>query len=250
MFRIEKTPRHYSSPSLRMFFKFNEKPAINFRPEMHEKVIVILAVLFVLMGKAEFTNHTANVKCAELFKCSITNGVSMTCDTLQLITIPKCTENIEKLIIRSGVIERLYNFDFPQALNTLEILAVKNVYLKKIDKMTFENLKNLVDLDLSENFLRTIDPELLINNVHLERLNFSSNMIRKLVANQFPLPNLKTLDLSNCNLELVDEMAFSNTTALQWLNLRTNKLKTLSFQVSVHVVDGFLFRIHRVGITL
>lgn len=199
---------------------------------MHKKIIVIFAVLFEFMDIAEPINHTANVKCADLFNCSMTNEVSMTCDNLQLITVPKCTENLERLIIRSGIIQRLYNFDFPPTLSSLKNLVVKNVFLKQIHKATFENLNHLVDLDLSENFLRTIDPELLTNNLYLERLNFSSNMIRKLVANQFPLPNLKTLDLSNCNLEFVDEAAFSNTTALQWLNLRTNKLKTLSFQVS------------------
>lgn len=199
---------------------------------MRKQILVIFAVLFKFMDATELSNHTANVTCGDLFNCSMSTKTSMTCDNLQLITIPKCGENLDALIIRSGIIQRLYNFDFLPTLSTLKTLVVKNVFLKQIHKATFENLTSLRELDLSENFLRTIDPELLINNVYLERLNFSSNMIRKLVANQFPLPNLKSLDLSNCNLEVVDEAAFSNTTALQWLNLRTNKLKTISFQVS------------------
>lgn len=104
--------------------------------------------------------------------------------------------------------------------------------------LKFENLQNLLILDLSSNQINKIS---FVNCTLLEGLNLSKNNLT-FITNITTLPNMKILDLSfNCidNFEL---NTFSSMPHLEILNVRDTCFKsidygTFSFQTNLKVLD-------------
>ncbi|KAG8212678.1 hypothetical protein J437_LFUL019548 [Ladona fulva] len=114
-------------------------------------------------------------------------------------------------------------------LLNLQRVYVRGARVREVHKDAFRDLTILVEVDLSENKITSLDPETFSGNDRLRVLILNGNPIRELQRMQFPpLPHLKTLEMRHCLLNYVHRDAFVNLVALETLNLANNKLKRLS----------------------
>lgn len=208
------------------------------------KAIGLLRVFVICeVSRVVASGQSISLKCVDTFGCTLDHARSRStlrvfCANLNLTVVPQCVEDVELLDLNFNFLRRLWDTDFPgDNFGRLEVLLLRNVSLKLIEEDAFASLNNLRQLDLSANLLKFFYSRTFTGNVLLERLNLSSNLIKKLPSSQLRLPKLRTLDLSNGFLEYVDETVFSNLPALEWLSLRENKLKTVpSFEMNVSML--------------
>ena len=101
----------------------------------------------------------------------------------------------------------------------------------------FEDITNLVEVDLSWNLLNMVPKEALMDCTYLMSLNLRGNPIRQVEADAFQeLQELQTLDLSQCQISTVHNQALSSLHQLRWLKLDNNLL--LHFAPSSSLPQG------------
>lgn len=184
---------------------------------------------------SQVTSDDWTVSCPESCVCKWTNGKkSVICNALKLTSIPTTlSTEIQVLVLNENRIVNLNREEF----TTLGLVNLQRIYLKKsnvvyIHQDAFKNLKILVELDLSENAIETLDKNTFNGNDRLRVLLLNGNPLKQLIAHQFPvLPHLRTLDLHNCQLNDVDPNAFTNLELLEFVNLKNNLLENLSDHV-------------------
>ena len=123
-------------------------------------------------------------------------------------------------------------FDGFRMLQSLNITY--NTKLQEIDRGAFSNLKQLTSLDLSSNFYNSsykINDTNLLDQmkfsalINLKYLDLSHNYLTSIEENIFSnLTNLRVLDLSLNQLTVLDPKSFSSLKKLIWLNLHDNQL--------------------------
>lgn len=181
------------------------------------------------------TSDDWTASCPENCVCKWTNGKkSVICNALQLTNIPTTlSTEIQVLVLNENRIAHLNREEF----TSLGLVNLQRIFLKKsnvvyINQDAFKNLKILVELDLSDNAIETLDKNTFNGNDRLRVLYLNGNPLKKLVAHQFPvLPHLRSLDLHNCQLRTVDAAAFTNLELLEFVNLKSNLLESLSEHV-------------------
>ncbi|GJQ81159.1 putative leucine rich repeat C-terminal domain protein [Trypoxylus dichotomus] len=137
---------------------------------------------------------------------------------------------IQILDLSGNAISRLGPDAFKSAgLMNLQKIFVKGCRLREIHRDAFRDLIILVEVDLSENEIRSLDPETFHGNERLRHVYLNGNPLKRLEEDQFPrLSNLKTLQLEECLLEFVHENAFRNLVNLETINLSSNRLRNLT----------------------
>ncbi|KRT81527.1 Immunoglobulin [Oryctes borbonicus] len=137
---------------------------------------------------------------------------------------------IQILDLSGNAITRLEQDAFKTSgLMNLQKIFVKGCRLREIHRDAFRDLIILVEVDLSENDIRSLDPETFHGNERLRHVYLNGNPLRRLEENQFPtLANLKTLQLEECLLEFIHENAFRNLANLETINLSSNRLRNLT----------------------
>lgn len=181
------------------------------------------------------TSDDWTASCPENCVCKWTNGKkSVICNALQLTNIPTTlSTEIQVLFLNENRIAHLNREEF----TSLGLVNLQRIFLKKsnvvyINQDAFKNLKILVELDLSDNAIETLDKNTFNGNDRLRVLYLNGNPLKKLAAHQFPvLPHLRSLDLHNCQLRTVDPAAFTNLELLEFVNLKSNLLESLSEHV-------------------
>ncbi|CAH1127391.1 unnamed protein product [Ceutorhynchus assimilis] len=114
-----------------------------------------------------------------------------------------------------------------------QLVNLQRLYLSKcrinsIHKETFAGLTNLVEMDLSYNFLENVPTGAFPNCPSLMKLTLSSNPIKEVKKLAFNhLSYLNTLELSDCEIADVQDGAFQGLHSLEWLHLTSNRLKTI-----------------------
>lgn len=114
-------------------------------------------------------------------------------------------------------------------LLNLQRLYLSKCQIKAIHKDTFKGLTNLVEMDLSGNYLDNVPTMALMNCLSLMKLTLSSNPIvavKKLAFNH--LSSLSTLELNGCEIGDIEESAFQGLENLEWLHLGSNRLRTIN----------------------
>ena len=121
-------------------------------------------------------------------------------------------------------------------LVNLEYLEISGIYSKKFAHYdTFDNLKQLIHLDLTFSYLKKLDFGIFKNLTNLETLNLNRNPLKHIGPGLFVnLNKLKHLQLRDCNLVSIDENAFEGLVSLDELNLDRNNLK----EIRVGLFDG------------
>jgi hypothetical protein len=100
--------------------------------------------------------------------------------------------------------------------------------LRELKPFTFGSIKEILNLDLSENYLNFL-PENLFDGSKVGDLNFANNLIEELESNSFENAQLEVskADFSNNQIELLDEKLFEKWQSLKELNFDHNQIKVL-----------------------
>ena len=119
---------------------------------------------------------------------------------------------------------------FQEMGDSLEILLLQNNKLRTLNPGAFNNLKNLLTLDLHGNSLISLQPGCFQGLEKLSELDLSANMMSSIPVNAFQnLLNLKELILEDNQLDFLNSSIFSGLNKLKSLNLEGNSL------ISLHV---------------
>lgn len=111
---------------------------------------------------------------------------------------------------------------------TFNLSLIRN-NIQSLDGKVFSSLKQLRFLDLSQNVIKTVDVEGLID---VQSLRLSRNFIRDIPTwcgenNQSLVPNLRTLSLGDNSIADMDQSSFRCLGELQQLCLNANNFRTL-----------------------
>lgn len=119
---------------------------------------------------------------------------------------------------RTSIDTSIFNFTF---------FSSHRCKLSGISVDLFSSLTNLVEVDLSGNYLTNVPTEALKNIPHLRKLSLAHNLLNRLPDHSFGA-SLQSLDLTNCSLKSIDPFALSSLTSLQVLHLALNNLISVS----------------------
>lgn len=110
----------------------------------------------------------------------------------------------------------------------LQKIFVPRCRIHKVDNHAFKGLANLVELDLSFNYLTIIPSSNFVYFPSLMRLSLNNNPITTVKTHCFQhLSYLNTLELSDCKIDHIENEAFSGLHHIEWLRLDGNKLSTI-----------------------
>ena len=146
---------------------------------------------------------------------------------LKRLRLNGCLYIYEKVYIDKYVFKNLVN---------LEYLEISGCYLQTFDNSeTFDNLKQLIHLDLTLSDLEKLDFGIFKNLINLETLYLNRNSLKHIEPGLFVnLNKLKHLQLRECGLVSIDENTFEGLVSLETLNLDRNGLN----EVRVGIFDG------------
>lgn len=118
-----------------------------------------------------------------------------------------------------------------RGLVNLQRVFLSQCRLGRVARDAFQQLTNLVELDLSWNLLTAVPSAPLRGVPHLRRLQLSGNPIAQLENASFVgLQHLTYLHLSRCQLRSIEPGALDGLPALEFLLLDNNRLTTLPAQ--------------------
>lgn len=172
--------------------------------------------------------------------CKWTNGKkSALCASSNLTTIPSLNSDVQVLNLQQNFITYLKKDEFSSAgLLNLQKIFLKSSSLKEIHRDAFRDLKILIEIDLSGNYISVIPRDTFAGNDRLKVLILSGNPLKQLFNEQFPtLPHLRSLELENCQIHLIAREAFIHLDQLEKLNLRRNELEGLSEAVFMPILN-------------
>lgn len=111
-------------------------------------------------------------------------------------------------------------------LSSLNVLILRENGIEKVSPFTFTGLDNLISIDVSQNFIRDIEPQ-VFGNSYLNEVNISGNLLKELEQGTFVnLPILEVLDLSHNNLVTIQNGAFDSIPRLKRLLVHHNRLSS------------------------
>ncbi|XP_063870121.1 uncharacterized protein LOC135105661 isoform X2 [Scylla paramamosain] len=129
-------------------------------------------------------------------------------------------------------------------LVNLQKVMLNHCNLKFLEKGSFNGVENVKELDLSNNHLRAVPSEALMNMLMLRELRISHNNLTTIPAAAFRnIPHVVQLDLSHNHIHTIETGALFNLTELEILNVAENKLTFLNASELVPLV---LLRVIRV----
>ncbi|XP_053737316.1 trophoblast glycoprotein b [Synchiropus splendidus] len=170
--------------------------------------------------------------CPEKCMCS---SQTVKCQNQDLDQIPhSIPTNTTFLFITGNNISRISVESFPTRLELLTDLYLSGNGIEDVDAMVFQNLPNLVRLDLSNNNIQTFSEEALPDDNKLQVLNLSKcfhnhsriEMYLSGVRNA-SLQQLTVLDLSDNDLVILPDDLFSRMISLVHLNLRNSSIVSI-----------------------
>lgn len=171
------------------------------------------------------------IACPAQCICKWKNGKRyVECAEKDLKTIPNSLDSETQVLEFSGndlqVLQK-------ETFLKLGLLDLQKIYLprcrlQKIDSHAFKGLANLVELDLSSNYLTIVPSTNFVFFPSLMRLSLNNNPITSIKTNCFQrLSYLNTLELSDCKIETIENDAFAGLNHLEWLRLNGNRLSNI-----------------------
>ncbi|XP_049878348.1 uncharacterized protein LOC126375462 [Pectinophora gossypiella] len=200
-----------------------------------------LVLNLVLATAADFTAN-----CPQECKCVWASGNKQAdCSHAKLQEIPKTLSNEIQILDLTG--NDLYEitrhaFEDVRLIN-LKKLIMKDCKLLTIQKNGLSGLAIMIELDLSKNSLKTLQPDLFRETVKIRWILLNDNQLEKLDDGLFNnLPFLQKVDLSNNRIVQVGVKTFMNLPKINILRLDGNKLEymkidTLSSLTSLSNLD-------------
>ena len=114
-----------------------------------------------------------------------------------------------------------------QYLRSLKVLNVSNNKLKSIESYIFGHLNQLNELNLVSNNLSFLNENSFFNLRNLKLLKLSFNQISTLVFLKFNIENLEILDLEQNKINSIEENDFDFNQRLLLINLNSNLIKII-----------------------
>ncbi|XP_054915360.1 LOW QUALITY PROTEIN: toll-like receptor 13 [Poeciliopsis prolifica] len=144
----------------------------------------------------------------------------------QLINLSCSIPTVSKLQFRSNNLRTVSSYYFKPCVNVVELDLSEN-HIQSIDKNAFTSIRNLTILRMSRNKLRSV-PTAIQTLQNLSKLDLSSNMISTLTCQDFSnQTRLKELSLQNNSIHKLTECAFKGLVQLQVLKLQSNQITDL-----------------------
>jgi Leucine-rich repeat (LRR) protein len=176
--------------------------------------------------------------CPTYCKCDTTgtSGIFAKCSTFddtQQFGIEIAYLDLSNIPESSGL--KLTDRIFANAgLKHVSSITIVNSALKVIDVNAFHGLHNLNQLNLGGNHLGLLEPDMLANNTHLEKLTLSRNPLENMQVENSPyneyflnIPSLQDLDLSRCSLSHLLPTMFKKLTTVTYVNLASNNISDI-----------------------
>lgn len=183
--------------------------------------------------------------CPTACECKWRNGKeAVLCLSRNLTAIPSLLDaGTQVLDLTSNNLMEIGKDAFSDVhLLNLQRVFVANCKIKSLDRYAFRKLKNLIELDLSYNYLLTVPSHVFGSISELRELKLSGNPILRILDDAFNhVPQLVRLEMTDCKLVIVEPRAFNRLeNSLEWLKLDKNKLsniKPLTF-TTLHSLHG------------
>ena len=199
----------------------------------------ILLALFLLTGCFALLSRAAAfpdwTDCPAVCRCKWTSGKkSALCPDAGLTSLPASLDpDMQVLDLSGNKIPALKEEIFKLAgLVNLQRVFLRNAGIYSIHANSFKDMRILIEIDLSDNHVMTLEPDTFLGNERLRILILSGNPLGTLRNLQFPvLQHLRNLELQRCSLTEVHGQAFARLTGLEFLKLDTNQLEYLESSV-------------------
>ncbi|XP_017074645.2 LOW QUALITY PROTEIN: leucine-rich repeat-containing protein 15 [Drosophila eugracilis] len=145
--------------------------------------------------------------------------------------VTKNLKGYESLILHSSSLANLPRNIFVNLPQLVEF-DVLECQLQSIEKECFDGGKNLKRLNLGGNNLKILDRNTFKLATELEELNLSDNQLEDLSTTIFlPLKKLLKINLSNNQLMQISQNTFSQLRSLKSINLNSNQLRELAAEL-------------------
>ncbi|XP_069161974.1 LOW QUALITY PROTEIN: uncharacterized protein [Procambarus clarkii] len=189
------------------------------------------AFLWAWLWALAITEFGALADCPKVCECKWRDGKEVVaCRDAHFIDIPRGLDpSTQVLDLRHNNLRILPRDSFVYTgLVNLQKVWLNFCNLMRLEKGAFRMLNNVVELDLSNNLLRTVPSEALMDMGGLRELRLAHNSLTTIPPLAFvPTPELVHLDLSHNSIAVIEEGALRALSRLEVLNLSDNKLMTM-----------------------
>ncbi|XP_069193924.1 uncharacterized protein [Procambarus clarkii] len=170
--------------------------------------------------------------CPKVCECFWRDGKQMVaCRDAQFIDIPRGIESTTQVLDLSHNNLRILPRDsfVYTGLRSLQKVMLNHCNLILLEHGAFNGVENIMQLDLSNNHLRSVPSAALMDMLGLRELRIAHNALTSVSASAFTrTPHIVQLDLSHNQINTIEPGAIRNLTELEVLNLSYNKLISLN----------------------
>lgn len=187
--------------------------------------IIVSQNLQRVVGDADWMQDCGICKCKW-----ISSKKNADCSNKSLVTIPKELSNeLQVIDLSNNFIPELHRNEFKDVnLLNLHKIYLRNCTLQEINRDAFKGLHLLIELDLSNNILKIIEPGIFTDLIRLRILTLIYNEIQQLDDYLFEnLTFLAKIDMRHNHLQYIGHHTFVNVSELKEIYLDSNRLTVL-----------------------
>ncbi|XP_065207374.1 uncharacterized protein kek5 [Planococcus citri] len=198
----------------------------------------IIFLLLVYAWTETYATKQDWMQCSDVVKGCVCKWVSgrktATCFRASFTDIPQgFSDEIQSLVLDYTEIRTLKNDAFKQAgLINLQKISMKYCNIHDIEKNAFAGLGIVIEIDLSGNQIRRLDPKLFVATEKLRHVYLNNNSIEKLDDGLFAdLKFLQTVEFEENQISHIGYKAFDNIPQLKNVKLNSNQLSHLNKRI-------------------
>lgn len=153
------------------------------------------------------------------------------CKNTSITAVPmEMSVELQVVDLSFNIIPELRRTEFKDAnLPNLHKIFMRNCTLQEIHRDAFKGLELLIELDLSNNYLKVLQPGIFTDVLRLRVLILNFNQIERLEDYLFDNHTFFTkLEVKNNQLRYIGQKTFVDVPKLSEINLESNKLSLLS----------------------
>lgn len=202
---------------------------ISMQPKMAPISVLVIITIFAMVqptiGDAEWMNDCGVCHCKW-----ISSKKQADCRNTSLISVPReMSVELQVIDLSFNIIPELRGNEFKDAnLPNLHKIYMRNCTLQEIHRDAFKGLHLLIELDLSNNFLKVLYPGTFTDVIRLRVLIVTHNQLEYLEDNLFEnLGFLAKVDFRYNQLKSISQHTFVNVSGIREIDLENNQLTVL-----------------------